>query len=74
MDIETRGLGAGSYPTPPEEETECVSGKIYISYEFKEIEVPEAWDRERILEDIKENISYYIENSNEEIEEVDIDV
>ena len=73
MDIETRGLGAGSYPTPPEEKPNYVNGKIYISYEFKEIEVPETWDREQILEDIKDNMAYYLEDSIEKIEEVEID-
>lgn len=72
MDIETKGLGAGSYPEPLDEETKYINGKIHIYYEFKEIEVPDKWDKEKILEDIRENISYYIENSNEEIEEVEI--
>lgn len=73
MEIETMGLGAGSYPEPPEEETKYINGIIHISYKFKEIEVPDKWDKEKILEDIRENISYYIENSNEEIEEVEFD-
>ena len=59
MDIETQGLGAGSYPTPPEQRTRTIEIKIAVDY-VTEIEVPEDWDSDKIKEDIKENLREYI--------------
>lgn len=72
MDIETRGLGAGSYPEPPEEKTKNV--KVTLTVTVKHIiEVPENWDEEAIKEDIKENMDEYLTDSMLEDWEVDID-
>jgi phosphoribosylformylglycinamidine (FGAM) synthase PurS component len=71
MEIETIGLGAGSYPEPPEEKTKTIEVTINIEYKT-EVEIPEKWDRERIYEDIKENISDYINNAV--IEDYEIEV
>lgn len=71
MDIETRGLGAGSYPEPPEEKTKNV--KVTLTVTVKHIiEVPENWDEEAIKEDIKENMDEYLTDSMLEDWEVDI--
>lgn len=72
MDIETRGLGAGSYPEQPEEKTKNV--KVTLTVTVKHIiEVPENWDEEAIKEDIKENMDEYLTDSMLEDWEVDID-
>lgn len=71
MDIETKGLGAGSYPEPPEEKTKNV--KVTLTVTVKHIiEVPENWDEEAIKEDIKENMDEYLTDSMLEDWEVDI--
>ena len=71
MEIETIGLGAGSYPEPPEEKTKTIEVTINVEYKV-EVEIPEKWGRERIYEDIKENISDYINNAV--IEDYEIEV
>ena len=69
--IETKGLGAGSYPEPTYEETKIVKGTICIEYNF-EVELPSNWDNEKIQEDIKNNLSEYISDSDYEIADIDI--
>lgn len=59
MDIETVGLGAGSYPEPKEEMTKIVDITINVEYECV-VEVPESWTDEDIKEDIKENLNDYL--------------
>lgn len=71
MEIETIGLGAGSYFEPPEEKTKTIEVTINVEYKA-EVEIPEKWSRERIYEDIKENISDYINNAV--IEDYEIEV
>lgn len=73
MDIETMGLGAGSYPEPPEEKTKTIDIKLNIEYTIRDIEVPEKWDLERIREDVREYMSDYIQNAIIEDWEVEID-
>lgn len=72
MDIETQGLGAGSYPEPPAQRVQFISGKIYITYEFKDFEFPEEWTLDEIKNDIKENVSDYIYDLDGKIEEIEI--
>lgn len=69
--METRGLGAGSYPDAPSEwnKTKTIEGKIWVCYEF-ETEVPESWDKDQIKEEIKDNLKEY----QQDISEVDIDI
>lgn len=68
MDIETVEAGAGSYPTPPNN-SKTIKGRIELTYSF-EVEVPDNWDRDRIEEDIRENLNDYLEKL-EEIDEID---
>ena len=71
MDIETVGLGAGSYPEPKEEMTKTVDITINVEYKCA-IEVPENWNYEKIEDDIKDNIVDYINDSMLSKWEVDI--
>ena len=70
MDIETQGLGAGSYPEPKEEKMKEIEAKIVVSYTIQ-YDVPEKWDKDQIVEDIKENL-YCLEKYDEEIEKIEI--
>ena len=72
MEIETMGLGAGSYPEPPEEKTKTIDITLRVEYKIKDLEVSEKWDSERIYEDIKENMDDYINNAV--IEDYEIEV
>lgn len=58
MDIETLGLGAGSYPDAPKEDTKTVTGKLYVIYKFSK-EVPKNWEYEDIVDDIYANTDEY---------------
>lgn len=73
MNIETQGLGAGSYPEPPEPKTKTIDVELTIRYIIKDLEVPAKWDKKRIVEDVNENMSDYIINATMEVWEVDID-
>ena len=53
MEIETKGLGAGSYPEPKEEKEKHIQAHIVISFDL-EYNIPENWDKETIVEYIKE--------------------
>jgi hypothetical protein len=72
MNIETQGLGAGSYPEPPEQKEKDVNAKVYLTLELN-YSVPENWNREEIIEDIKENLNNF-DWYDQEIEEVEINV
>lgn len=72
MEIETMGLGAGSYPQPLEEKTKTIDITLRVEYTIKDLEVPEKWDSERIYEDIRENMDDYINNAV--IEDYEIEV
>ena len=67
--MDTRGLGAGSYPDAPEDKTKTIKGKIYVVYKF-EMEVPEDWDISDIKNDMYDNISEY-EQDLDEISDID---
>ena len=71
MDIETMGLGAGSYPEPPEEHVRNHKIEINLSFEFDE-DFPEKWDKDTIVEDVRSNLGEYI--NLYEFENIDIDV
>lgn len=64
-------LGAGSYPEPPEEKERSISGKVVITYDI-EGDVPDKWDKETIIADIKENLDDYIHLK--EYEDIEIDL
>ena len=69
MNIETIGLGAGSYPTPIEkDETD-----ITIHLEIKTSDIfPETWDKQEIEDYIKANIKEYLQNGDIEINEIEV--
>ena len=69
MDIETLGLGAGSYPEPPERDTKTIKGKLYLIYKF-EMEVPKDWEYEKITDDIYANTSEYMQD----LDDIDYDI
>lgn len=73
MNIETTGLGAGSYLEPPEQKTKTIDIKLNVEYTIRDIEVPEKWDLERIREDVREYMSDYIQNAIIEDWEVETD-
>lgn len=68
--METKGLGAGSYPEP-QENTKTVHIKIHLTVSG-EFEVPKDWDKERIEDDIRANLDEYLSNSVEEDYEVEL--
>lgn len=53
-------LGAGSYPESQEEKEKNISGQVTITFNINAT-VPEDWNDEDIEEDIKENLSDYID-------------
>lgn len=71
MDIETMGLGAGSYPEP-QDNTKTVHIEITITGS-NDIEVPKDWDKEQIRDDIRANLDEYFRDCTEEDWEVEID-
>ena len=68
--METKGLGAGSYPEPKEEKTKLINIHINIKYAINDLEVPSKWSFEDIQEDFKQNMVDYITNA--EIEDFNI--
>lgn len=70
--METKGLGAGSYPEPKEEKTKLINIHINIQYAINDLEVPSKWSFEDIQEDFKQNIVDYITNA--EIEDFNMEV
>ena len=68
--IETKGLGAGSYPEPPATKDKHIQAHVIISFDL-EYDIPENWDKETIIQDIKENLNDF-EWYDETIEEVEI--
>lgn len=71
MNIETIGLGAGSYPEPPEEKTKTVNLTVRVEYKIMDLEVPEKWDSKKLEEVINENLNDYIIDANINDWEVD---
>ena len=70
--METKGLGAGSYPEPKEEKTKLINIRINIQYAINDLEVPSKWNFEDIQEDFKQNMVDYITNA--EIEDFNMEV
>lgn len=70
--METKGLGAGSYPEPKEEKTKLINIAINIQYAINDLEVPSKWGFEDIQEDFKNNMIDYITNA--EIEDFNMEV
>ncbi len=70
MNIETIGLGAGSYPEPKETKDKHIQAHIIISFDL-EYDIPESWNNEAIIQDIKENLNDF-EWYDEKIESIEI--
>lgn len=64
-------LGAGSYPTPPEYEQTSIEGEITLTFKFEDM-VPNSWSREDIINNIKENLTDYVDLHD--YEEIDIEL
>ena len=62
MNIETKGLGAGSYPEPSERRTKDVELTLKAEYTIR-TEIPKNWTKEDIQEDIMKNIDEYIDEA-----------
>ena len=69
--IETRGLGAGSYPTPIEKDETNIDIKIHLTIETTDI-FPESWDKKEIEEYIKGNVREYLSDGDIEIHEIEV--
>lgn len=64
-------LGAGSYSSPTEEEEQLITGRVIITFNI-DASVPADWNRDRIEEDIKENLDEYIDIR--EFKDIEIDI
>lgn len=64
-------LGAGSYPSPIEEEEQLITGEVTVTYQIYDY-VPKKWDRDKIEEDIKANLEDYVDFY--EYKDVEIDI
>ncbi len=64
-------LGAGSYPSPIEEEEKLVTGEVTVTYQIYDY-VPKNWDIDQIEDDIKENLDEYIDIR--EFKDIEIDI
>lgn len=62
MNIETKGLGAGSYPEPSERRTKDVELTLKLEYTIR-TEVPKKWNKEDIQEDVRKNTDEYIDEA-----------
>lgn len=69
MDIET-SLNVYDYPSPPEIEKKTIRPHILISFDL-EYDVPKSWTKEKIIDDIKENLDDFTWY-NERIEDIDL--
>lgn len=69
--METKGLGAGSYPEPKEQNMKEIKVKLTVEYTTV-LEVPSKWDDERIEQDVLENMDDYIFNATMDNWEVEI--
>lgn len=64
-------LGAGSYPSPIEEEEQLVTGEVTVTYQIYDY-VPKNWNIDQIEDDIKENLGEYIDIR--EFKDIEIDI
>ena len=72
MDIETKGLGAGSYPEPEEIPMKDVTIKLYITCEIED-EFPKNMENDEIISYIKENLNEYcLDNANPIIDDIEV--
>lgn len=69
MNMETIGLGAGSYPMAPESDETNI--EIHLTIKTSD-SFPETWEKQEIEDYIKANIQEYIQSGEIEIHEVEI--
>lgn len=65
MNVETKGLGAGSYPEPKEEKLVRAKGMVIVRYTFDE-EFPNNYTQE--------DIEDYIEHNTRNFDEYDVNI
>lgn len=73
MEIETKGLGAGSYPEPPEKEEKekHIKGTVTVTYDI-DTYVPIEYEDEEIIDYIKSDPDEYI--FWDEYKEIEVEV
>lgn len=73
MEIETKGLGAGSYPEPSEKEEKekHIKGTIKVTYDI-DTYVPVEYEDEEIIDYIKSDLDEYI--FWDEYKEIEVEV
>lgn len=64
-------LMVNDYPTPPENE-QYVDITINITYSMEQVPFPKDWDREQILECIRDNLSDYTNYGDMEDYEIEV--
>ena len=62
-------LNVYDYPTPPEEKTKTIKGRLYLTYKF-EMEVPDDWE----ICDIKQNVYENVNDYQQDLDDIEIDV
>lgn len=70
--IETKGLGAGSYPEPPYKDFTKHNIKITLECEC-EVDFPMDWTREDIKQVVEQNLTDYINRPKDIDYEIEID-
>ena len=63
-------FAGGTYPEPPEIEEQHVKSRVTISFTI-EYDCPKKWDREDIIQDIKDNLDDFTW-FDEKIEDIDV--
>lgn len=63
-------FGAGSYPTPLEEEEKHIKAKVYVSFDI-ECDVPEKWDVDDIYRYLKATYNDY-DCQNVKVEDIEL--
>ena len=64
-------LMVNDYPTPPEND-QYVDIEINVGYIIKESPFPKDWDREQIIECIKDNLDDYMRIEDMKVLEIDV--
>ena len=69
--MDTTELGGGSYPTPPEIEMDETNIEIHVTYKTTDI-FDKSWDKQEIEDYIKGNLGEYINTSEIDYYEVEV--
>ena len=68
--MDTEEYYGGTYPSPNEIEEKEIKAHIVMEFDLK-FSVPITWDKDKIIDDIKENLKYY-DKYNEEIVDMEV--